>query len=352
MTAVFFEADTWERRFLSRAMAARRIAARFEAEPLSDRTLALAKGAEIVSVFIYSRVTRAALQRLPGLRLIATRSTGFDHIDLAACRSRRVTVANVPSYGENTVAEHTFALILALSRNIHKAYVNTVKGDFSLEGLQGFDLKGKTLGVIGAGHIGLHVIKMARGFGMDVLVYDTRRDVFLSEVLDFRYVPLEELLGRSDIVSLHVPHTPQTHHLMNRAAFRRMKRGALLINTARGGLVDTAALVWAIDEGILGGAGLDVLEGEELVKEERQLLSHDFPKEQLATAVRNHILLHRANVVITPHIAFDSREALQRILETTIGNIEGFLRGAPVNVVSDGRRAPSRRPARAAARAA
>jgi D-lactate dehydrogenase len=212
--------------------------------------------------------------------------------------------------------------------------VKTIKGDFSLEGLQGFDLKGKTLGVVGAGHIGLHVIKMAKGFGMDVLVFDVRKNVFLSEVLDFHYVPLEDLLCHADIVSLHVPYTPSTHHLMNRQTFRRMKRGALLINTARGGLVETEALVWALDEGIVGGAGLDVLEGEELVKEERQLLSKDFSKEKLATALRNHILLHRENVVITPHIAFDSREALQRILETTVANIAGFLGNSPVNLVS------------------
>ena len=340
MRAVFFEAAPWERRHLTRALAPLRVSARFVAEPLTEETRRLAAPAQILSVFIYSALTASLLRRLPRLRFIATRSTGFDHIDLAACRRHRLAVSNVPSYGENTVAEHTFALILALSRNIHKAYVKTIKGDFSLEGLQGFDLKGKTLGVVGAGHIGLHVIKMAKGFGMEVLVHDVRRNVFLSEVLDFRYVPLEALLRRSDIVSLHLPYLPATHHLMNRTAFRFMKRGALLINTARGGLVDTDALVWALDEGIVGGAGLDVLEGEELVKQERQLLSKDFPKEKLATALRNHILLHRENVVITPHIAFDSREALQRILETTVQNITGFLSGAPTNLVAGaGRRA-------------
>jgi D-lactate dehydrogenase len=164
-------------------------------------------------------------------------------------------------------------------------------------------------------------------------VYDIRRDVFLSEVLDFQYVPLEVLLRSADIVSLHVPYLPSTHHLMDRRRFALMKRGALFINTARGGLVDTDALVWALDDGIVGGAGLDVLEGEELVKEERQLLSKDFPKERLATALKNHILLHRENVVITPHIAFDSTEALRRILETTANNIVSFLGGASTNLV-------------------
>ena len=323
-----------ERRYLTRALSPLEVRVQFIAEPLTEETHRLASGASVLSVFIYSSLTARLLRRLPSLRLIATRSTGFDHIDVAACRARHVAVANVPSYGENTVAEHTFALILALSRNIHKAYVKTIKGDFSLEGLQGFDLKGKTLGVIGGGHIGMHVIKMAKGFGMEVLVSDVRKNVFLSEVLDFRYAPLETLLRRSDIVSLHVPYMASTHHLMNRRTFALMRRGALFINTARGGLVETEALVWALDEGLVGGAGLDVLEGEELVKEERQLLSKDFPKEKLATALRNHILLHRENVVITPHIAFDSREALHRILETTVSNIASFLGGAPVNLVS------------------
>ena len=333
-TCVFFETALWERRYLARAVRPFGVRPRFVNTPLTDDTVAAARGASMLSTFIYSRVTPPLIKRLRGVRLIATRSTGFDHIDLPACRRAAITVANVPAYGENTVAEHTFALILALSRNVHKAYVRTAKGDFSLEGLQGFDLKGKTIGVVGAGRIGMHVIKMAKGFGMEVLTYDSRKDPFLSEVLGFRYATLPELLRASDIVTLHLPYTDQTHHLMNRDVFRLMKRGALLINTARGGLVDTNDLVWALDKGLIGGAGLDVLEGEELVKEERQLLEQDFSKERLVTALKNHILLHRENVVITPHIAFDSREALQRILETTVNNIMSFLGSTPVNLVS------------------
>ncbi len=143
-------------------------------------------------------------------------STGFDHIDLAECRKRKIKVANVPYYGENTVAEHTFALILSLSRNIHRAYIRALRGDHSIEGLKGFDLKGKTLGVIGAGHIGLHVIRIAKSFGMNVLAYDTRENRFLAEVLDFQYVPLEFLLKKSDIITLHVPYNKNTHHLSER----------------------------------------------------------------------------------------------------------------------------------------
>jgi D-lactate dehydrogenase len=330
---VFFETASWERRFLTKTLKPTHWRPRFVTEPLTEKTLPWAKGAKAVSVFIYSTLNRQVLERMKGVRLVATRSTGFDHIDLETARACGIHVAHVPAYGEHTVAEHTFALILALSRNVHKAYVRTVKGDFSLQGLQGFDLKGKTLGVVGAGRIGMHVIKMAKGFGMDVVAFDTRKNPFLSEVLDFRYVGFDELLKRSHIVSLHLPYTPQTHHIMDRRAFSKMRRGALLINTARGGLVDTDALVWALDEGILAGAGLDVLEGEELVKEERQLLEKDFPKERLIMALKNHILLHRENVVITPHIAFDSREALQRILETTVANLENFFNATPTHLI-------------------
>ncbi len=333
MKIIFFETAPSEKKYLEKLLKPHGLKAEFAAEPLTEENSGRARQAGIVSVFIYSALTAAILKRLGKLKLVATRSTGFDHIDLVQCRKRGITVSNVPSYGENTVAEHTFALILALSRNLHKAYVRTMRGDFSLEGLQGFDLKGKTIGVVGAGRIGLHVIKMARGFGMDVLAYDTQKNPFLSEVLDYRYVSLRELLRRSDIVTLHTPYMPSTHHLMNREMIGGMKKGALLINTARGGLVDTNALVWALDAGIVGGAGLDVLEGEELVKEEQQLLQKDFPKEKLITTLKNHILLHRENVVITPHIAFDSKEALLRILDTTAGNILSFIDGNPVNRV-------------------
>ena len=294
---------------------------------------AAVSGAEILSVFIYSQLNAERLSKFPSLKLVATRSTGYDHIDTDYCAKHGITVSNVPFYGENTVAEHTFALILSLSRNVHKAYVRTIKGDFTLDGLRGFDLKGKTLGIIGAGHIGLHVVRMAKGFGMDVLVFDVKQDHFLEEVLGFRYTDFDNLLANSDIISLHAPYNPKTHHLINRGNIGKIKRGAILVNTARGSLVETHALVEALDKGILSGAGLDALEGEELIKEEKQILSRQYPQDKLETLVKNHILLHRENVVITPHVAFYSQEALQRILDTTISNIQSFTAGKPVNTV-------------------
>ncbi|MDI3339987.1 MAG: hydroxyacid dehydrogenase [Sphaerobacter sp.] len=335
---VFFETTPREQAYFSEVIGA--LAPTFHPTPLDGATADLAAEAEVVSVFIHSRVDRGVLEHLPRLRLIATRSTGYDHIDLAACAARGVVVANVPFYGETSVAEHTFGLILALSRNIHRAYVRTQRGDFSLAGLEGFDLRGKTLGVVGTGSIGLHVIRIAKGFGMEVVAYDRQQDRILPDVLGYRYIPLEELLAVSDIVSLHVPYLAATHHLMNRERFARMKRGALLINTARGGLVDTEALMWALDEGILAGAGLDVLEGEELIQEESQLLTQPAVEDKLRALLRQHLLVRRENVVVTPHIAFYSTEAVRRIMDETSANIQSFLEGHPRNVV--GGAAPTR----------
>jgi D-lactate dehydrogenase len=302
------------------------------AGPIHDGD-SLGAGVEVLSVDVGSRVSRRTLEASADLPLVATRSTGYDHIDLAACAERGIAVANVPTYGENTVAEHTFALILALSRNVHKAWVRSQRHDFSLAGLRGFDLRGKTLGAVGTGHIGLHVAKIGRGFGMDVLAADPRPQPLLAEVLGFRYLPLEELVAASHIVTLHVPYTPATHHLVDRELLSRFRRGALLVNTGRGGPVETEALLWALDSGILRGAGLDVLEGEEMLSEDRRLLAREGDQAQLRTLVENQALLGREDVVVTPHIGFDSVGAVQRIVDVTAANVAGFLAGAPRNLV-------------------
>lgn len=331
MNIAFFETGATDRQYLERALQGHKL--RFFEEPLSLENVDQATDCDAVSVFIYSRVDSEVLAKLPAVTLITTRSTGFDHIDLAVCAARNITVSNVPYYGENTVAEHTFALILALSRNVHKSYVRTLHNDFSVEGLKGFDLKDKTLGVIGTGHIGLHVIRIAKGFGMHVMAHDVREDTFISEVLHYRYTELDELLAQSDIVTLHMPYMPQTHHFINRETIAKMKRGALLINTSRGGLVDTDALLEAIDEGVIAGVGIDVLEGEDLIKEEKQILHDAKNVAKLERLYKDHLLLSQDNVVFTPHIAFYSQEALERILNTTVTNITEFFGGNPENVV-------------------
>jgi D-lactate dehydrogenase len=330
---IFLEVESWEQEFLMKFCPSA-WQGRFYPEEADRIVPEKISDAEILSVFIYSDLDAALLSRLPNLKMIATRSTGYDHIDATYCRGNGIMVCNVPTYGTNTVAEHAFALILSLSRKIYPARERTVRGDFSCQGLQGFDLMGKTLGVIGTGQIGRYVIRVAQGFQMRVLAYDVRPDLSLAELLGFQYVDLNGLISGADIVSLHCPLTPETRHLIGREQFQKMKRGVLLINTARGGLVDTEALLWALEEGIVGGAGLDVLEEEEAIREERELLSKRFDEERLRSVVRNHILLKRDDVIITPHIAFNSREAVERILTTTLDNISGFLEGTPRNRVA------------------
>jgi D-lactate dehydrogenase len=332
MMIAFFELHDWEEKYLRDRVDAAHDIVTFN-DVLDHAHLAKIADAEIVSPFIYSRLTAERLAKLPKLKLIVTRSTGFDHIDVAECAKRGVTVCNVPFYGENTVAEHTFALILALSRKVHEAFVRVRAGNFSLDGLRGFDLKGKTIGVIGAGRIGLHVIRIARGFGMKVLAFDVKRDDFWAEVLGFDYAELNDLLGLSDIITLHAPYNKHTRHLINRNNVGKIKHGAILINTARGGLVDTDALLTALENKILAGAGLDVLEGEETIYEESALLGDAVNPERLRRAIQNHVILKHPNVVFTPHNAFNSQEALERILDTTADNIQSFVAGQPKNVV-------------------
>lgn len=340
----FFEIEEWEEPYLITALSGtppkavenqlNNIEVSFFTEKLSLENVGLAKDCDIISVFIDSEVSKEVLAVLPNLKMIATRSTGFDHIDLEACKQHGITICTVPYYGENTVAEHTFGLILNLSRKMYHSICRTKEGDFSLDGLRGFDLMGKTLGIVGMGHIGQHVARIAKGFEMNVLAYDVNQDKKMAKKLGFIYASLEDLLKGSDIISLHVPYNEHTHHLINSSNINVIKKGAYLINTARGGIIETQALIDGLAKGIIAGAGLDVLEEECYIKEEKELLSKGFSKKcDLKTMLQNHILLEQENVIITPHNAFNSKEALERILETTVSNIKSFIKGKPVNIV-------------------
>ncbi|HLD06511.1 MAG TPA: NAD(P)-dependent oxidoreductase [Candidatus Nanoarchaeia archaeon] len=327
-----FELEQWEQGYLRERLGRHRFFLTRDHSLLKH--LKQARDAEILTIFINTPITKEALDKLPRLRLIATMSTGFDHIDLAECRRRKIVVSNVPFYGENTVAEHTFALILALSRRILPAVENTRKGYFDLKGTRGFDLKGKTLGIVGGGHIGMHVARMAAGFEMKVLVYDIRKDRKLARKMGFRYSSLNSLLRRSDVISLHLPYNTHTHHIINKKNISLIRKGALLINTARGGLIETDALIKALASKRIMGAGLDVLEGEAEIKEERQLLSAVFQKSiDYKTQLEIQLLLNQESVLVTPHSAFNSKEALHRILDTTVANIRGFLQNRVRNRV-------------------
>ncbi len=328
--------DLWEIEYLKNSLNDSAVIRNFK--ETADLVLDKLKDTNILSTFINSKIDKNIIDGLPSLKFIATRSTGFDHIDVEYARSKGIVVSNVPTYGENTVAEHTFALILSLARNLKRAHFKVSEGDFSIKDLMGFDLKGKTIGVVGTGHIGLRVIKMAVGFSMKVLAFDPAQNQFLSEVLGFKYVDLETLLKESDIITLHAPYNKKTHHMINKDNIGLIKKGAILINTARGGLVDTNALIMALDNKILSGSGLDVLEGEDIILEEKQLLMRKkkelYNPEKLQLTLKNCFLLQRENVIFTPHIGFYSKEALQRILDTTIHNIMSFINGNPANLVN------------------
>jgi len=291
------------------------------------------KDADALSIFINTKVTASALEKLLNLKFIATRSTGFDHIDLEACKARGIKVANVPTYGENTVAEHTFGLILALSRKLVQAVNRTRKGDFSIEGLMGFDLNNKVLGVIGGGNIGKHVIRMALGFQMKVIVSDPCLTATQIKKLGGTKVTLSDLMKKSDIITLHCPLCKATCQMINNKQLKLVKKGALLINTARGELMDTTAVLKYLERGVLGGVGLDAVEAEKIIKS-KALLKKPLEQSEMEQVLENYSLLKHENVIITPHIAFNTKEAVGRILQTTLENIQGHLRGQNKNLIN------------------
>lgn len=271
---------------------------------------------------------------MQNLKLIITRSTGYDHIDVEYTSKNGITVCNVPGYGNNTVAEYTFALILALARKFKPMIERTSKGIFSRDGLTGIDLMGKTIGVIGAGRIGKHVVRIAYGFGMKILVYDRYKDQELIDKYGAEYVGLEDLLRMSDIVTLHVPYNKSTHHLINKFNIKLMKLDAMLINTSRGPVVEMEAIVQALKEGRLaGGVGLDTFEAEEVLIEEEYLKRDDIPAIKLKKALESFYILHSENVIVSPHNAYNTKDALYRILDITLDNLKSYLEGNPKNKV-------------------
>lgn len=331
MRITAFEVEDWERQWFEHL--AKDHDVQIVPGALTPENAAGYGSAEIISTFIYSKLTREAVEQLGDLQLIATRSTGVDHIPMDVCRERNITVCNVPIYGSNTVAEHVFGLLLMISHKLDQAVDRTRKGDFSLKGLQGFDLYGKTMGIVGTGSIGKETIRIAKGFGMEVVACDVNPDEEAANRLGFQYVAMNELLARCDIVSVHVPASEKTRYLISREQFDRMKQGAVLINTSRGAVVDTTALVRALAEGKLAAAGLDVLPEEPVIREEAELLRSVYERRHnLDTLLADHVLCHLRNVVVTPHSAFNTREAVQRILETTVENIRCFAEGRPQNV--------------------
>lgn len=331
MNIGFFELENWEKEYFQKEIKDANLI--FSDSPLKEDFPNLAS-LSIIVIFIHSQITKEILDKMPNLKFITTMSTGFDHIDTAECKRRNIIISNVPTYGESTVAEHTFALLLAISRRIIESVDKTKRGEFMPTGLTGFELKGKTLGVIGVGSIGKNVIKIAKGFGMNVIAFKRIPDYVLEKELGFKFVDINVLYRQSDIITLHLPYSKETHHIVNEEAFSMMKKGVVIINTARGGLIDSTALLNSLISEKVAFAGLDVLEEEPLLQEERDILSKTFDKEKLVSVLQDHMLVNNPRVLVTPHNAFNSDEALHSILQTTHENLAAFLNNAPTNTVS------------------
>lgn len=331
MKVAIFSSKPYDREFLDAANIAdgNRHELLYLEPRLDAGTARLAADAEAVCAFVNDVLDRPVLEALKsmGTRLVALRSAGFNHVDLVAARDLGIAIARVPAYSPEAVAEHTVALILSLNRKIHRAYIRVREGNFALDGLLGFDLKGRIIGIVGTGKIGICLARIMRGFGCRVLGFDPYPDPEFTE-MGGEYVPLEELLAQSDIVSLHCPLTPQTHHLIDASAIAAMKQGVMLINTGRGALVETKALIEGLKSEKVGYVGLDVYE------EESDLFFENLSGRIIQDDVFARLLTF-PNVLITGHQAFFTQEALSVIAETTIGNITSFeLSGRATNPVS------------------
>lgn len=322
MKVIIYDAHKFEREHFTKANEEFQHELYFYEGKLGVTSAALASGHDCVCVFVNDNLNAEVLNVLheTGVKLIALRSAGFNHVDLKEAKKLGLKVVRVPEYSPFSVAEHAFALILTLNRKIHRAYNRVREGNFSLDGLVGFDLNGKTIGVVGTGKIGRAFIKIARGFGLTVLAYDTHAVESYAKDLGFTYSTLDEVLRKSDIIALHVPLHPQTRHMINQEAILKMKDGVMLINTSRGALVDTKALIESLKSGKIGAAGLDVYE------EEEKYFFEDHSDVTLTDDVLARLMTFR-NVVLTGHQGFLTKDALASIAETTLSNIAEYEKG-------------------------
>jgi len=323
-TVAFYDTKPYDRESMRAAVASDRVTWAFHEFRLTAETAGTASQADVVCAFVNDRIDADCLARLAaaGVRHVALRCAGFNNVDLAEARRLGIAVTRVPAYSPHAVAEHTVALVLALNRRIHRAFNRVREQNFSLSGLVGFDLHGRTCGIVGTGRIGRVAAEIFRGFGMRVLAYDPHPLAEWAAAHGIEYVPLDTLLGTSDIVSLHLPLTPETHHLLDADTVGRMKPGAMVVNTSRGKLVDTTALIDALKRGHLGGLALDVYEEEEGIFFE-DLSDQVLQDDELAR------LLTFPNVLVTAHQAFLTREALAEIARVTIENVLRGTRGEP-----------------------
>ena len=331
MKIAVFSTKSYDREFLDAANAERRHEFVYFAPRLSEETAPLAAGFPAVCAFVQDRLSRDVLATLAagGTRLVALRCAGFNNVDLPAAAELGLAVVRVPAYSPYAVAEHAVALMLTLNRKTHRAFNRVREGNFALEGLLGFDFHGRTVGIVGTGQIGGVLARIMHGFGCALLGHDRRTNPDCEE-LGMRYVPLPELLGQSDIVSLHCPLTPETRHLIDDAAVARMRPGAMLINTSRGAVLDTGAIIAGLKSGRLGAVGMDVYE------EEENLFFEDYSNRVLQDDQLARLLTF-PNVIVTGHQGFFTREALTGIARVTVANVTDVEQGRVcANAVSAG----------------
>lgn len=292
------------------------------------------KNADVISCFTFSRVTADVLKKFPNLKLIALRSVGFNHIDIDYCKEHNIQVVNSLGYGNITVAEFAFGLILDVMRKVTRSYMNLKEEHPYADSYMGFELKDATIGIIGTGAIGAEVSRIAHGFGMNILAYDIYPKDELVKKYNVTYVPLDELLKESDVISLHAPLTNENFHMINDEKIKLMKKNSVIINTARGELIDTQALYEALSEQRIFGAGLDVLESENMLIQPDKTFDFDYlTNDVIRQTLLNDRLLKLHNVVVTPHIAYNSKESNERILKITMQNIRAFFDGEVFNSV-------------------
>ena len=327
MRIAFFSAQSYETQVFAEIARARGLRADFTflAVPLTQASAAQAAGCRAICVFVNDRLDEAVLRALAehGVQFIALRCAGVNHVDLDAARALQLPLVRVPAYSPHAVAEHVLALTLALNRKIHRAYTRVREHNFTLDGLVGFDLHGKTVGVVGTGRVGRAVAQLFVGFGCSVLAYDPSQDESWAQAHGVRYASMAQVLKGARVLTLHLPLTPATRHLIDRTTLARLPAGAMLINTSRGALVDSAALIEALKSGHLCGAGLDVYE------EEQEAFFHDFSAaivqdDQLAR------LIAFPNVILTAHQGFLTEEALADIASTTVASLDDWMQGRPL----------------------
>lgn len=301
---------------------------------IDEKELAPYYGAEIISTFVYSRLGRDLLSKFPNLKMISTRSTGYNNVDLDYCREKGIKVANVVGYGEITVAEFAVGVLLNLTRKIRTAQRKLKHGIVNVEEDTGIDLDGKTVGVIGTGAIGRHFARLVKAFGCKVLAYDLYPNQALADEGTCTYTDLETIYKESDIIGLNCPATKENYHLINAETIKKLKDGVYIVNTARGELIDTAALYDALVSGKVAGAGLDVLDYEDVILKNDIDIAKNKDKDFVFYSLVNQKLVQLENAIVTPHIAFNSVEANLRILNTSMKHIIDFINGVDIKSVA------------------